>query len=155
MPVDTPTSQLSSDDLQRLAIKAIRLQLNWRRPKTKISRTTSLSPTSDALFELMQFVPGGRWLLVVHGVLRRFEHRSYTRVSLWYLADIGHPRCAVRFEMTGKHRGSAVTMRDEDSLATLVVALNDGEREYAIPSSSSASAGTLSVFIASSKSAPS
>lgn len=126
VPADIPTSQLPSDELQRLAIKAIRLQLNWRRPSSEIKRTTSLPVTSDALFEFLQFVPGGRWLLVVQGGLRRFEHRNYTRVSFWDLSDTGNPRCVVMFEFTGKHRGSAVALRDGGGLVTIVVALNDG-----------------------------
>ncbi|GJE88747.1 F-box protein [Phanerochaete sordida] len=126
VPADTPSSQLPSDVLQRLAVKAIRLQLNWRRPTSEIKRTTSLPGTSDALFEFLQFVPGGRWLLVVQGGLRRFEHRNYTRVSFWDLSIIEHPRCVVMFEFTGKHRGSAVALRDGESLVTIVVALNDG-----------------------------
>ncbi|EKM58375.1 uncharacterized protein PHACADRAFT_117258 [Phanerochaete carnosa HHB-10118-sp] len=126
VPVDIPSTQLSSDELQRLAVKAIRLQLNWRRPSSGIKRTTSLPVASDALFEFLQFVPGGRWLLVVQGGLRRFEHRNYTRVAFWNLSDIDHPRCVVMFEFTGKHRGSAVALRDGESLVTIVVALNDG-----------------------------
>lgn len=126
VPVDTPSSKLSSDELQRLVINAIRLQLNWRRPTSEIKRTTSLPVTSDALFEFLQFVPGGRWLLVVQGGLRRFEHRNYTRVSFWDLSDITHARCVVMFEFTGKHRGSAVALRNGESLVTIVTALNDG-----------------------------
>lgn len=126
-------AQLPSDELQRLAIRAIRLQLNWRQPSSKIRRTTSLPVLSDSLFELLQFVPGGRWLLVVQGVLRRFEHRNYTRASLWDLSDIEHTRCAVMFEFIGKHRGSAVNMSDGGSVATIVVALNNGDKEY-VPS---------------------
>jgi hypothetical protein len=133
VPVDTPASQLSSDELQRLAIRAMRLQLNWRCSSSQIKRTTSLPVTSDALFEFLQFVPGGRWLLVVQGGLRRFEHRNYTRVSFWDLLDVDQPRCTVMFEFTGKHRGSAVALRDEGTSATVVVALNDGAREYVHP----------------------
>ena len=133
VPVDTPASQLPSDELQRLVIRAIRVQLNWRQPSSQIRRTTSLPVDSNALSELLQFVPGGRWLLVVQGGLRRFEHRNYTRVSFWDLFAIEHPRCTVMFEFTGKHRGSAVTLRDEGGLATIVVALNDGAREYVYP----------------------
>lgn len=127
--MDTPTSQLSWDELQRLSIRAIRLQLNWRRPSSKIRHTTSLPVTSDSIFESLQFVPGGKWLLVVQGVLRRFEHRNYTRASFWDLSNVEHPRCAVMFEFTGKHRGSTVTMRDGGSLVTIAIALNDGSKE--------------------------
>ena len=131
VPVDTPSSQLPSDELQRLAIRAIRLQLNWRRPSSEIRRTTSLPVVGDSLFELLQFVPGGRWLLVVQGGTRRFELRHYTRVLFWDLANIERPRCVVTFEFAGKHRGSAVTMRDQGTVATIVVALNNAGKEYA------------------------
>ncbi|KIP08201.1 hypothetical protein PHLGIDRAFT_386921 [Phlebiopsis gigantea 11061_1 CR5-6] len=130
IPADTPMAQLPSEELQRLAIRAIRLQLNWRRPSSKIRRTTSLPVPSDSLFELLQFVPGGSWLLVVQGVLRRFEHRNYTRASLWDLSDIEHTRCAVMFEFIGKHRGSAVNMSDGGSTATIVIALNNGDKDF-------------------------
>lgn len=35
------------------------------------------------------------------------------------------------FEFAGKHRGSAIAMRDAGNIATIVVALNNGDKEYA------------------------
>ena len=79
----------------------------------------------------MHLVPGGHWLLTVQGHSRQFEHRSYTKVSLWSLADIQHPHCVIQFELMGKHRDTSVTMREGGSAATFVVALHDGTGEYA------------------------
>lgn len=129
--MDTPNASLTADDLQRLAIKAIRLQLNWRRPSSRIKRATSLGTANDELFELMHLTPGGNWLLTVQGRSRRFEQQIYTKVSLWSLLNIEHPRCVIAFELMGKHRDTSMTMRNGESAATFVVALHVGTQEYA------------------------
>ena len=81
----------------------------------------------------MHLVPGGQWLLTVQGLSRQFENRTYTQVSLWALADIQRAHRVIQFELLGKHRDTAVTMRDSGSAATFVVALHDGSGECALP----------------------
>ena len=129
IPTDIPITDLTADDLQRHAIQAIRLQLNWRRPSSRIRRTTSLGTTCDALFEHLHFVQGGKWLLAVQSLYRRFENRNYTKVSFWSLSDMHDAHCVAQFEMVGKHRASAVAMRDRDGSATFAIGLNHADRE--------------------------
>lgn len=129
IPTDTPITDLTSDDLQRHAIHAIRLQLNWRRPSSNIKRITSLGTTTDALFDHLHFVPGGKWLLAVQGLYRRFENRNFTKISFWSLSHTQDAHCVAHFEMVGKHRASAVAMRDVDGSATFAIALNYADQE--------------------------
>ncbi|KAI0690002.1 hypothetical protein BC835DRAFT_1529012 [Cytidiella melzeri] len=127
---NTVITELPADELQRVVIDAIRLELNWRRSSPRIKRTMSLNIANDALFEHLHFVNGGKWLLVVQGHPRRFEERVYTQIYFWDLHVLNEPRCVIRFELIGKHRASAVTLHDQEESATLVVALNDASADF-------------------------
>ncbi|KAI0342760.1 hypothetical protein BDW22DRAFT_1484327 [Trametopsis cervina] len=130
IPYDTSVIDLSADELQRLTVDAIRLQANWRSHTPKLTRMVSLPTTSDALFEHLQFTPGGRWLLAIQGRYRRFEGRNYAIVSLWSLDDLKATRCVVQFELAGKYRASDVVLHHEDEAATFAVAVNHDNHDF-------------------------
>ncbi|KAI0091176.1 hypothetical protein BDY19DRAFT_934258 [Irpex rosettiformis] len=130
IPTDTAIATLSADELQRVVIDAMRLEANWTRADPKIKRTTSLYNANNALFEHLQFVEGGKWLLVVQDRFHRFEERAYTKVSFWSLHNIDEPHCVVQFELTGKCRASDVALQNENETVTFVVALTDGQGDF-------------------------
>jgi hypothetical protein len=128
IPSHTAIATLPADDLQHIAMDAIRLELNWKRRAPMITRTIPVDVANDTVFEHLHLVPGGKWLLVIQSRHRQFEERIRTNVSFWSLSN-QQPLCTVEFELTGMYRGSDVAILDNQKV-TFAIALNDEAREY-------------------------
>ena len=124
VPFNTPLTALPGDELQRSAIKAIRLDANWRRLKTHVRGMRALlNDKSGQYVDQMQFLPGGRWLWTAQRTLKR--EASYTRMSLWSLCDAENARRVWTTEVSGIYRSCTVVQSGEDDFATLVVGVCD------------------------------
>ncbi|KAI1796830.1 hypothetical protein LXA43DRAFT_984704 [Ganoderma leucocontextum] len=124
VPFNTRPTTLPGDELQRCAIKAIRLDANWRRLKTRVRGMRALlNDKSGQYVDQMQFLPGGKWLWTAQRTLKR--EVSYTRMSLWSLDGVENPRCVWSTEVSGIYRSCTVVQSGEDDFATLVVGVCD------------------------------
>ena len=124
MPFDTHPTALPADELQRLAIKAIRLDANWRSRKTRVKRMCALlNDKSGQYVGQMQFLPGGKWLWTAQRTIKR--ESTYTRMSLWSLEDVDNARRVWSTEVSGIYRSCTVVLSPEDDFATLVVGVCD------------------------------
>ncbi|EJF64937.1 hypothetical protein DICSQDRAFT_80777 [Dichomitus squalens LYAD-421 SS1] len=124
VPFDTRPTALPADELQRLAIKAIRLDANWRSPKTRVKRTRALlNDKSGQYVDHMQFLPGGKWLWTAQRTLKR--EATYTRMNLWSLDDVDNARRVWSAEVSGIYRSCTVVQTGEDDFATLVAGVCD------------------------------
>lgn len=124
VPFNTRPTALPGDELQHRAIKAIRLDANWRRPETRVCGMRALlNDKSGQYVDQMQFLPGGKWLWTAQRTLKR--EASYTRMSLWSLDDVENARRVWSTEVSGIYRSCTVVQSGEDDLATLVVGVCD------------------------------
>ncbi|OCH95392.1 hypothetical protein OBBRIDRAFT_883950 [Obba rivulosa] len=123
---NTRSTDFSSDELQRSAIKALRLDANWRKPSPRIRRTTALiTGTSGSYVDEMHILPGGRWLLTSQR-LRQREGRWTSLMTLWSLEDIQHARRIAHVEITGAQRTpAAFALQDGGDSVLLAVGVHD------------------------------
>lgn len=122
LPFNTPPTALPADELQRLAIKAIRLDENWRRSKTRVRGLCPLiDDKSGQYVEQMQFSPGGKWLWTAQRILKRESWN--TRMSLWALEDVENPHRVWSTEIAGIFRSCTVMQHPhgDSAAASLVV----------------------------------
>ncbi|OBZ72297.1 hypothetical protein A0H81_07716 [Grifola frondosa] len=131
LPVDVPhgvlPNALLSDETQQIAIKAIRLDANWRRPSPRIKRTQALLNDMSGMYvDEMQFLSGGNWLLTGQRYRNR-EGRWYSRLSLWCLEELDNPYVVTGLEMAGVYRSSTLSLTEDDAYATLVLGVCDHE----------------------------
>lgn len=131
LPPGQSVSTASSDVLQQEAIKAIRLELNWRKPISHIHHSRSVSQGPREPSTHMQFVPGGQWLLTVQKYHRLLMTRLTTRISVWSFADIDNPRCVFKVELTGVYLNSAIALKPTGDSATLVLGIEEDFRRCA------------------------
>ena len=132
LPLDAPLSSFSADILQQEAIKAIRLELNWRKPVSHIHRSCSVSKGTREPYTHMQFLPGGTWLLTAQRYHRLLMTRHTTRMSVWSFADADNPHCVFRVELTGNHRSSAMALKKNGASATLIIGIEENHQEYVL-----------------------
>ncbi|KAI0635949.1 hypothetical protein C8Q77DRAFT_1155689 [Trametes polyzona] len=141
LPFNTPPSALPGDELQRLAIKAIRLDANWR-GQTRVRGTHPLiDDNSGQYVDQMQFLPGGKWLWTAQRTLKR--ESWYTRMSLWNLADVTNMHRVWSTEISGIYRSCTLVQSAEGDLATLVVGVCDHQEVIEVHSISLHDAQTM------------
>ncbi|TCD61867.1 hypothetical protein EIP91_007816 [Steccherinum ochraceum] len=130
LPTDVPLSSHATDILQQEAIKAIRLELNWRKPISHIHRSRSVSKGTREPYTHMQFLPGGKWLLTAQRYHRLLMTRHTTRMSVWSFDDVDNPHCVFRVELTGTYRSSALALKQNGASAWLVLGIEDDFQEF-------------------------
>ncbi|OJT11446.1 hypothetical protein TRAPUB_11998 [Trametes pubescens] len=123
LPFNTSPSVLPGDELQRLAIRAFRLDANWRNPRTRIRAVRALIEDKGQYVDQMQFLPGGRWLWTAQRTLKR--ESWYTRMSLWNLEDLSNSHRVWSTEISGIYRSCTLVQSSEGDFATLVVGVCD------------------------------
>ncbi|KAI0783678.1 hypothetical protein C8Q75DRAFT_782887 [Abortiporus biennis] len=134
-PLDIPQSatfnNVPADELQKQAIKALRLETNWRRPKSTIKRSTVVQDGIHESFVHMQFLPGGNYLLTVQRYHRLLMTRVTIRISVWSLTNIDHPIIIFTTELEGIiYRKSVIVDSDNAIAATLVIGIRDDRHDY-------------------------
>ncbi|KAI0775192.1 hypothetical protein BD413DRAFT_710198 [Trametes elegans] len=123
LPPNTPPSALPGEELQRLAIKAIRLDANWC-GDTRVRRLRALiDDKSGQYVDQMQFLPGGKWLWTAQRTLKR--ESWYTRMSLWNLKDVSSSHRVWSTEISGIYRSCTLLQSKDGDFATLVVGVCD------------------------------
>ncbi|KAH9903043.1 hypothetical protein C8Q73DRAFT_633341 [Cubamyces lactineus] len=124
VPHNTSPSTLPGDELQRLAIKAIRLDANWRSKNTRVRGLCPLiDDKSGQYVDQMQFLPGGKWLWTAQRTIKR--ESWYTRMSLWSLEDVSNSHRVWSTEISGIYRSCTLVQSSEGDFATLVVGVCD------------------------------
>ncbi|KAI0749768.1 hypothetical protein C8Q80DRAFT_645405 [Daedaleopsis nitida] len=124
VPIDLPwhthPTSLHGEELQRLAVKAIRLDENWRHPQTRVRGLRSLiDDKSGQYVDQMQFLPGGKWLWTAQRILKRDSW--CTRMSLWSVEDANNTCRVWSTEISGIYRSCTVVTSRDGETATLVV----------------------------------
>lgn len=124
VPLNTRPSLLSGDELQRLVIKAIRLEDNWQRDRTRVRGFKALINDNKGQYvDQMQFLPGGKWLWTAQRVCKR--ESWHTLMSLWSLEDTNNACRVWSTEISGIFRSCAVLQDSEGETVTLVVGICD------------------------------
>ncbi|KAI8980200.1 hypothetical protein BD414DRAFT_421160 [Trametes punicea] len=124
LPYNTSPSAIPGDELQRLTIKAIQLDANWRSPTTRVRGLCALiDDKSGQYVDQMQFLPGGKWLWTAQRTLKR--ESWYTRMGLWSLEDMSSPQRVWSTEISGIYRSCTLLQSSEGDFATLVVGVCD------------------------------
>lgn len=132
IPSDTPIHLFSPDELQRQAIRAIKLERNWIRDPPVIRRSKMVLGPSREPFAHMELLPEGNWLLTAQRYHRLLMTRFTTRMSVWSLADVSHPYRVINIEISGVYRSSTMALHSAQSFAILVVAFSEDEEECAV-----------------------
>lgn len=128
IPADVDINSLSGAELQKAVIKAIRLELNWRRPTSRImGMTPILRGTCNVPIDEMRLLPGARWLVTAQR--NRPLGRLSTTVSLWCLEDIGAIYRPAQIEITGTYRDFAITSHPDCSWVSLAIGMCVGNHE--------------------------
>lgn len=135
LPLDIPQNvapnNLSADEVQEAAIKAMRLELNWRKPVSSIKASAKVQGMTQEQCVHMQFLPGGKWLLTVERYHRLLMTRFTTRMSIWSMADLARPYRVLNVELKGTYRASAFCPLKGGSSAILAVGLHETHGEWA------------------------
>lgn len=135
LPLDIPqnvaSNGLSAEELQEVAIKAMRLEVNWRKPISSIKRSAKVQGMTQEQCVHMQFLPGGKWLLTIQRYHRLLMTRFTTRMSIWSVEDLHHPHRILSVELKGSYRASAFCLCKGCNSATLAVGLHETHGEWA------------------------
>ncbi|KAI0833499.1 hypothetical protein BC628DRAFT_1425746 [Trametes gibbosa] len=124
LPFNTSPSALPGDELQRLAIKAMRLDANWQSPSPRVRGLRALIDDQSGQYaDQMQFLPGGKWLWTAQRTLKR--ESWYTRMSLWNLEDVSNSHRVWATEISGIYRSCTLVQSTQGGFATLVVGVCD------------------------------
>ncbi|CAL1716715.1 unnamed protein product [Somion occarium] len=129
IPSDVPIHALSSDELQRQTIKAIKLELNWRRAVPSIKQSRMILGPNREPFAHMELLREGNWLLTAQRYHRLLMTRFTTRMSVWSLKDVHQPYRVFSVEISGTYRSSTMALHHSSSFATLIVAFNEEDQE--------------------------
>lgn len=128
IPADVDTNSLSGAELQKIVIKAIRLERNWRRPTSRITRVTPiLQETRGVPIDEMRLLPGACWLVTAQR--NRPLGRLSTTISLWCLEDADAIYRSAQIEITGTYRDFAIISHSDCSFATLAIGMCIGSHE--------------------------
>jgi len=128
IPADVDTNSLTGAELQKIVIKAIRLEHNWRKPTSRITRMTPvLQETTGVPIDEMRLLPGARWLVTAQR--NRPLGRLSTTISLWCLEDIDGIYRSAQIEITGTYRDFAVISHPDCSWASLAIGMCIGNHE--------------------------
>ncbi|KAL6302367.1 hypothetical protein BKA93DRAFT_736997 [Sparassis latifolia] len=129
-PLDLPLGvrplSLPSDELQRLAIRALRLEANWRRSTPRLAAKAIVSSSEEPYVDEMQLLLGGKWLLTAQRRSHRWRFNSC--VTLWSLQDVEDPRRITRIDFPGTYRSVSMAVQEGGVLAYLVVGVHDESR---------------------------
>ena len=127
IPADVDPGSLSGAELQKIVIKAIRLEHNWRKPTSRITRVTRiLQETSDAPIDEMRLLPGARWLVTAQ---RNRLWRLNTTITLWCLEDVNAIYRSAQIEIVGTYRDFAVISHPDCSWVSLAIGMSIGTHE--------------------------
>ena len=128
VPADVDTKSLSGAELQKIVIKAIKLEHNWRRPTSRITRVTPvLQETSNVPVDEIRLLPGARWLVTAQR--NRPLGRLSTTISLWCLEDITAIYRSAQVEITGTYRDFAIISHPDCSWVSLAIGMCEGNHE--------------------------
>ncbi|OBZ72548.1 hypothetical protein A0H81_07857 [Grifola frondosa] len=114
-------STYSSEELQKISVKAVRLDRNWLRTPPRVYHTLDLDIRDDHFTSGIQGVSwvsssisaGGRWLLVTSLSAILMGLHLEMRMSLWYLGDIDNPLCVLNIARTsGAVNGQHIVPRE-------------------------------------------
>lgn len=122
IPADVDINSLSGAELQRIVIKAIRLEHNWRKPTSHITRMTPiLQETIGVPIDEIRLLPGARWLVTAQRN-RPLWHLS-TTISLWCLEDVDTIYRSTQMEITGTYRDFAIVSHPDCSWVSLAIGM--------------------------------
>ncbi|CCM00088.1 uncharacterized protein FIBRA_02115 [Fibroporia radiculosa] len=126
IPSGVPHITLSHEELQKIAVKAIRLEANWQKTTPVLKRTHALvRDTNEPYVDEMQFLPGGEWLLTAQRN-RQPQARGSSRVVLWSLKDLSDVYRVADIEVVGFYRDCTLEYQAREECVTLAVGFNDG-----------------------------
>jgi hypothetical protein len=121
-------NSLPSAELQRIIIKAIKLEQNWRKSTSQVKRVTPvLHHTDNVSIDEMRLLPGAQWLVTAQR--NRPRGRLSTSISLWSLTDLADIYRAALIDVPGTYRDFAVCFRDHGTLVTLAIGVATGTQE--------------------------
>jgi len=128
IPADVDTNSLSGAELQKIIIKAIRLEHNWRKPASRITRVTPvLQETTGVPIDEIRLLPGARWLVTAQR--NRPLGRLSTTISLWCLEDVDATYRSAQIEITGTYRDFAIISHPDCSWVSLAIGVCIGNHE--------------------------
>lgn len=128
IPADVDPNSLSGAELQKIVIKAIRLEHNWRKPTSRITRMTPiLQEPGGVPIDEMRLLPGARWLVTAQR--NRPLWRLSTTISLWCLKDVDAIYRSTQMEITGTYRDFAVVSHPNCSWVSLAIGICIGNHE--------------------------
>jgi hypothetical protein len=128
IPADVDPNSLSGAELQKIVIKAIRLEHNWRKPTSHITRVTPiLQETSDVPIDEMRLLPGACWLVTAQR--NRPLWRLNTTITLWSLVDVNAIYRSAQIEIAGTYRDFAVITQPDSSWVSLAIGICMGNHE--------------------------
>ena len=128
IPADVDIKSLSGAELQKIVIKAIRLEHNWRKPTSRITRMTPiLQETTNIPIDEMRLLPGARWMVTAQR--NRPLGRLSTTISLWCLEDVDTIHRSAQIEIIGIYRDFATISHPNCSWVTLAIGVCVGDDE--------------------------
>lgn len=128
IPADVDPNSLSGAELQKIVIKAIRLEHNWRKPTSRITRVTPvLQETSDVPIDEMRLLSGARWLVTAQR--NRPLWRFSTTITLWCLEDVDAIYRSAQIEIPGTYRDFAIFSHPGRSWVSLAIGTCVGNHE--------------------------
>lgn len=128
IPADVDPKSLSGAELQKIVIRAIRLERNWRKPTSRITRVTPiLQETNGVPIDKMRLLPGARWLVTAQR--NRPLWRLSTTISLWCLEDADAIYRSVQMDITGSYRDFSIIPHPDCSWVSLAIGMCIGTHE--------------------------
>lgn len=122
LPGDQELTSYSGQDLQRIMLKAIRLDRNWRRPTTAIKNLVSFAPTAELdrqSIDEMRLCGGSQWLVTAQR--NRPRGRSSVNFTFWSLHSMHDIYRDAVIEVTGEYKHFAVDLDAAGTRASLAV----------------------------------
>ncbi|KAI0077911.1 hypothetical protein K474DRAFT_1706946 [Panus rudis PR-1116 ss-1] len=133
LPLDLPPGLVanvaSADELQYQAMRAMKLERNWRKPTSVIKQYRRFTDPGQEVFVHMQLLPGGKWLLAVQRYHRLLMTRPNTRVAVWSLTAAPTSSRVFSVEFMGNYRCSTMSLLDDGHSAILAIALSEENEE--------------------------
>lgn len=128
IPADVDPNSLSGAEIQQIVIKAIKLERNWRKPTSRITRVTPvLQETRGVPIDEMRMLPGACWLVTAQR--NRPLWRFSTTISLWSLEDVDAIHRSSQIEIAGTYRDFAIVSHPDCSWVSLAIGMCVGSHE--------------------------
>ncbi|KAI0264503.1 hypothetical protein BC834DRAFT_883408 [Gloeopeniophorella convolvens] len=121
-PLDAPnvdTRSLPAFELQRLVVKGLALDHNWKATCPRVKECTAVNNGGNHPIDEMQLLPGARWLVTAQR-MRRLD-RPITTISLWFLKNSKEFYLAAFLDVPGQYKRFAVAPRSDRDTATLAI----------------------------------